>query len=137
MSVTNIVVSPGLQPCGQPGHEAGHEDCGLQDILLRLGERWTVMVLAELAAGPRRFRQIERAIDGISQRMLTLSLRRLERDGFVNRTVEPTVPPAVTYELTERGRSFAALVSALVDWSRLHKEPIAMSRAEYDARQEA
>ncbi|SMC43507.1 helix-turn-helix domain-containing protein [Rhizobium sp. RU36D] len=129
MSVANTDVTLDLEPCGQPDHE----DCGLRDVLDRLGERWTVMAIAELARGPRRFRQLERALPGISQRMMTLTVRRLERDGMVSRLVEPTVPPSVTYELTPLGREFAEMVISLVDWSRRHKSQIALARADFDA----
>ena len=132
MSVTHLAVRPALEPCGQPEHD----DCGLRTILDRLGERWTVMTIAELVSGPMRFRQLERALAEISQRMLTLTVRRLERDGLVIRTVEATIPPAVTYELSARGHSFATLISGLVDWSRVNKEPIAQSQLEFDQRQD-
>jgi DNA-binding HxlR family transcriptional regulator len=128
MSVANTDVSAVLEPCGLPDHE----DCGLRDVLDRLGERWTVMAVAELAQGPQRFRQLERALDGISQRMLTLTVRRLERDGMVSRTVEPTIPPAVTYQLTPLGSEFAKMVVYLVDWSKSYKEQIAQARLDFD-----
>ncbi|WP_312798655.1 helix-turn-helix domain-containing protein [Tianweitania sp.] len=121
---------PDLAPCGS----ADHEDCGLRMILDRLGEQWTVMTLAELSAGPRRYRELERALLGISQRMMTLTLRRLERDGHVLRHVEPSIPPSVTYELSPIGQSFAAQVAALVEWSRRTKSGIEASRASFDAR---
>lgn len=117
-----------LEPCGTPDHE----DCGLRLILDRLGEKWTVMTVAELAAGPRRYREIERSLTGVTQRMLTLTLRRLERDGFLSRTVEPTNPPSVTYTLTASGQSFAGMVTHLVDWSRLHKDGIRMAQQDFD-----
>ncbi len=129
MFVSDPKQTDGLNPCGLPEHE----DCGLRAVLDRLGERWSVMVLAELSPGPRRFRQMERALPGISQRMLTLTVRRLERDGLVGRTVGPESPPSVTYALTDRGRDFAALVKGLVDWARVHREPIEASRARFDA----
>jgi DNA-binding HxlR family transcriptional regulator len=103
-------------------------------ILERLGEQWTVMALAELSAGPCRYRELERSLVGISQRMMTLTLRRLERDGHVLRHVEPTIPPSVTYELTDLGRSFASRIAMLVEWSRQHKSDIAMARAMFDTR---
>lgn len=106
-------------------------------ILDRLGEQWTVMALAELSAGPRRYREIERALNGISQRMMTLTLRRLERDGHVLRHVEPTVPPSVTYELSDLGRSFAAQVAELVAWSRARKADIEAARKAYELRASA
>lgn len=118
-----------LEPCGMPDHE----DCGLRLALDRLGEQWTVMALAGLVPGPRRYRELERSLTGISQRMMTLTLRRLERDGHVRRHVEPTVPPSVTYELTELGRSFADQVAALVAWTRVRKQEIEASQARFDA----
>jgi DNA-binding HxlR family transcriptional regulator len=119
-----------LEPCGTPEHE----DCGLRLTLDRLGEKWTVMAIAELSAGPRRYREIERALSGVTQRMLTLTLRRLERDGLVDRHVEPTNPPSVTYSLTSRGIGFSAITAGLVEWSREHKEAILSSREAYDGR---
>jgi DNA-binding HxlR family transcriptional regulator len=132
LSATHIDVRPPatLIPCGSPDHE----DCGLRLILDRLGEQWTVMALAELVPGPRRYRELERALSGISQRMMTLTLRRLERDGHVLRHVEPSVPPSVSYELTELGRSFAAQVAALVEWSRKSKNQIEAAQERFDAR---
>lgn len=119
-----------LDPCGTPNHE----DCGLRLTLDRLGEKWTVMTIAELSAGPRRYREIERALSGVTQRMLTLTLRRLERDGFVDRHVEPTNPPSVTYSLTPRGVGFSSIAAGLVKWSQEHKSQILAARDAYDAR---
>lgn len=132
MFAANAVVGQGLEPCGQPDHE----DCGLRLILDRLGERWTVMTIAELVGGPRRYRDLERSLQGVTQRMLTLTLRRLERDGMVSRTVEPTNPPSVTYALTERGCNFSDLLVGLVEWSKVHKEPIAISQRDFDRQRE-
>jgi DNA-binding HxlR family transcriptional regulator len=101
-------------------------------VLDRLGDRWTVLVLVELSTGVRRFRELERAIPGISQRMLTLTTKRLCRDGLVERTVYPTIPPQTDYRLTPMGRSLAAMVSALADWSRDHKNAIAAARSGWD-----
>ena len=132
MSDTHIDVRPiqPLTPCGSPDHE----DCGLRMILDRLGERWTVMALAELSPGPRRYRELERALPGISQRMMTLTLRRLERDGHVLRYVEPSSPPSVTYALSELGHSFAAQVAALVEWSRHRQTQIEAAQERFDGR---
>lgn len=130
MSATNTDVRSVLEPCSAPDHK----DCGLRLILDRLGEKWTMMTLAELTARPMRYRDLERALDGITQRMLTLTLRRLERDGFLSRHVEPTVPPAVTYSLTERGRSFADLIGPLVQWARANKNSIEASQTAFDRR---
>src|SRR5690242_2142040 len=101
------------------------EPCGIRDVLDRLGDKWSVQVVVELSRGVRRFRELQRAIPGgISQRMLTLTVRRLERDGMVSRTVHPTVPPQVDYELTALGRSLALLVRTLTDWSLEHHHAI-------------
>ncbi|XVV16817.1 winged helix-turn-helix transcriptional regulator [Actinoplanes sp. CA-131856] len=118
-----------LEPCGLPEHP----DCGIRDVLDRVGDKWSVLVIVELAGGPRRFRQLQRAIDGISQRMLTLTVRRLERDGLVARTVYATVPAQVDYRLTDTGASLTHLVKALADWSLEHRAGIAESRRSYDA----
>lgn len=125
---SHMEVTAVLGPCGG----SGHPDCGIRDVLDRIGDKWSVLVIVELASGIRRFRELQRAIDGISQRMLTLTVRRLERDGLVTRTVYPTVPARVTYELTERGSSLTLLVKQLADWSLEHKDPIGASRELYD-----
>lgn len=132
VSVRHTEVTAGsadLEPCGQPDHP----DCGIRDVLDRVGDKWSVLVIVELANGPRRFRQLQRAIDGISQRMLTLTVRRLERDGLLVRTVYPTVPAQVDYRLSETGASLTHLVKALADWSLEHRARIAQARQSYDS----
>jgi DNA-binding HxlR family transcriptional regulator len=129
MSQGHMEVTAPLEPCGK----AEHPDCGIRDVLTRVGDKWSVLVIVELASGVRRFRELQRAIDGISQRMLTLTVRRLERDGLVTRTVYPTVPAQVTYELTDLGASLTHLVKQLADWSLAHRGAIAGSRIDYDA----
>jgi DNA-binding HxlR family transcriptional regulator len=129
MSLTHTEVTADLEPCGK----GEHPDCGIRDVLDRVGDKWSVLVVVELASGDRRFRELQRAIDGISQRMLTLTLRRLERDGLVDRTVYATVPAQVSYALTESGRSLTHLVKALADWSIAQRPVIAASRQAYDA----
>ncbi|MGE9693500.1 MULTISPECIES: winged helix-turn-helix transcriptional regulator [unclassified Streptomyces] len=132
MSLTHTGVTTGaaeLEPCGQ----RDHPDCGIRDVLDRVGDKWSVLVIVELANGPRRFRELQRAVEGISQRMLTLTVRRLERDGLVLRTVYPTVPAQVDYRLTETGASLTHLVKALADWSLAHRADIAQARASYDS----
>jgi len=128
MSLTHTEVTADLDPCGKQDHP----DCGIRDVLDRVGDKWSVLIVVELASGTRRFRELQRAIDGISQRMLTLTLRRLERDGLVERTVYPVVPPQVTYALTPSGNSLTHLVKALADWSIEQRPAIAASRQEYD-----
>jgi DNA-binding HxlR family transcriptional regulator len=126
---TGVTTPPAdLDPCGSEHHP----DCGIRDVLDRIGDRWSVLVIVELAGGPRRFRELQRAIDGISQRMLTLTVRRLERDGLVLRTAYPTVPTQVDYRLTETGAGLTHLVKALADWSLAHRAAIAQARDQYD-----
>ncbi|MFG2481237.1 winged helix-turn-helix transcriptional regulator [Streptomyces virginiae] len=110
------------------------DDCGIRDVLDRLGDKWSVLVVVELGAGMRRFKELQRAVDGISQRMLTLTVRRLERDGLVTRTVHATVPPQVEYELTDLGRSLTGLVKGLADWSLAHRPQIEAARRDWDAK---
>ncbi|MFD5271632.1 winged helix-turn-helix transcriptional regulator [Streptomyces sp. NPDC058335] len=130
MSLTHIGVTAPveLDPCGREDHP----DCGIRDVLDRIGDKWSVLVIVELAGGPRRFRELQRAIDGISQRMLTVTVRRLERDGLVLRTVYPTVPAQVDYRLTETGPNLTHLVKALADWSLAHRAVIAEARQAYE-----
>lgn len=130
MSVTNTGVTPQVSPV-QAG-PCGDDDCGVRGVLDRLGDRWTLLVLVELTKGVRRFRELQRAIPGISQRMLTLTTKRLWRDGLVERRVYPTVPQQTDYRLTPMGRSLAGMVSALADWSREHKDAIAEARGRWD-----
>ncbi|WP_433761799.1 winged helix-turn-helix transcriptional regulator [Nocardia sp. CA-135398] len=132
MSVTNTAVT--AQVAGTiPDGPCGDDDCGIRDVLDRLGDRWTVLVIVELSKGVRRFRELERAIPGISQRMLTLTTKRLCRDGMVERIAYPTIPPQVEYRLTETGQSLAEAIGALADWSRDHKDRIADARRHWDA----
>ena len=105
-------------------------------VLNRVGDKWSMLIVMILAAGPKRFNELKREIDGISQRMLTLTLRGLERDGLVSRTVDPTVPPRVTYELTELGASLREPVKALGDWAIQHISCIRAAQQRFDARLE-
>jgi DNA-binding HxlR family transcriptional regulator len=106
-------------------------------ILSRIGDKWSVLIISRLGEGPRRFNEIKRIIGGISQRMLTLTLRNLERDGLISRTVTPTVPPRVDYALTELGRDLLGPVTALSQWAIAHQPCIEASRAQFDAREGA
>jgi DNA-binding HxlR family transcriptional regulator len=113
-------------------------DCrGPASILARVGDKWSVFVIVLLGNGPRRFNEIKRMVGGISQRMLTLTLRGLERDGLVTRTVFPTIPPRVDYELTDLGRGLWTPVEALGMWAREHQVEIEDARARFDRRNEA
>ena len=110
------------------------EDCrAVSEVLARIGDKWTVLVVGELGGGPKRFNEIRRALGSISQRMLTLTLRGLERDGLVTRTVFPTIPPRVDYELTKLGRSLLEPVSGLGLWARQNRETIQEARRRFDA----
>jgi DNA-binding HxlR family transcriptional regulator len=101
-----------------------------------VGDKWTVLTIMLLARGPRRFNDIKRTIGTVSQRMLTLTLRGLERDGLVKRTVHPTTPPSVVYELTAMGHSLREPIEALGQWVFRHQRELEMSRAAYDGRSE-
>src|SRR4030081_3466454 len=110
-------------------------DCrGVASILARVGDKWSVFVIMLLGNGPRRFNEIKRMVGGISQRMLTLTLRGLERDGLTTRAVSPTIPPRVDYELTDLGRGLWQPVEALGKWASEHQTEIKDARAGFDRR---
>jgi DNA-binding HxlR family transcriptional regulator len=112
------------------------EDCrAVSEVLARVGDKWTVLVVGMLGDGPKRFNEIRRSLGSISQRMLTLTLRGLERDGLVTRTVFPTIPPRVEYELTKLGRSLLEPVSRLGLWARQNRPAIQDARQRFDAAQ--
>ena len=116
-----------------PHHLDG--DCrAVASVLARIGDKWGVLVIMQLADGPRRFNELKRMIGGISQRMLTLTLRGLERDGHVKRTIFPTIPPRVDYELTDLGRGLCRPVEALGRWAHEHQSEIENARATFDQR---
>ena len=120
-------------PASRP--QPDHADCrGVASILARVGDKWSVFVIMTLGDGPKRFNELKRMINGISQRMLTLTLRGLERDGLVTRTIFPTIPPRVDYELTDLGRGLARPVEALGKWAMEHREKIEAARAHFDTR---
>lgn len=104
----------------------------LRDVLDRVGDTWSVIVICRLDDGPLRFNALRRATDGITQRMLSATVRRLERDGLVSRTVHPTVPPRVEYALTDAGRGLHEVLAGLVAWTETHLDGIQRSRAAYD-----
>ncbi|GAB3863365.1 helix-turn-helix domain-containing protein [Dactylosporangium cerinum] len=112
-----------------PVPAAEHEQCPVTDVLRRVGDKWTVLVVVLLGQRPFRFNELQRGIEGISQRMLTRTLRGLETDGLVLRTVHPTVPPSVEYRLTPLGESLLHPLSALADWAVAHQPEIAAARA--------
>ena len=119
-----------------PGHRHATEDCrAVSEILSRVGDKWTVLVVEYLGRGPMRFTELKRAVGGISQKMLTITLRGLERDGFVTRTVFPTIPPRVDYELTDLGRELLKPVKALGEWARANTSRINAARERFDRMQ--
>ncbi len=110
------------------------EDCrALGDVLARIGDKWAVFVVGLLANGPMRFNAIRRSVGGISQRMLTLTLRGLERDGLVKRTVYPTVPPRVDYSLTPLGATLIEPLRGLAGWAKAHQAAVEEARARFDS----
>lgn len=118
----------------QPPLDHRSEQCrAVSEILSRIGDKWTVLVVELLGRGPTRFNELRREIGGISQKMLTTTLRQLERDGMVIRTVYPTIPPRVDYELTELGRELLVPVRELGIWARANKGRIDEARRRYDA----
>jgi DNA-binding HxlR family transcriptional regulator len=112
------------------------EKCEARQILDRVGDKWSMSVIYELGSGSRRFTELRRAIDGISQRMLTATVRILERDGLVLRTVHPVVPPRVDYTLTPLGQTLLGTVYQLMKWAVEHADEINDARAAYDIRAE-
>ena len=110
-------------------------NCHAREMLVRIGDKWSVYVIHVLGdAGTLRFNEIKNRVDGISQRMLTVTLRGLERDGLIARTIYPEVPPRVEYALTELGKTLRQLVRGLVKWSEAHLDEVDAARAVYDAR---
>lgn len=109
-------------------------DCPSRQLLDRIGDRWSVLTIGALADGPQRYSAIATRVQGVSQKMLTQTLRALERDGLVTRTVFPEIPPHVEYELTDRGRSLRAVLEPLETWATEHMADVTRSRDVYDAR---
>lgn len=109
------------------------DNCPVRRVLDHVAAKWTLLVLLELADGPKRFNGLGRALPDISKRMLTQTLRDLERDGLATRTVHDTKPPSVEYELTDRGRSLMGPLMGLVDWAEQNMAPITEAQATYDA----
>ncbi|MEV0225842.1 helix-turn-helix domain-containing protein [Streptomyces sp. NPDC050704] len=111
------------------------EDCQVRQILDRVADKWSLLVIALLDNRRLRFTELRREIDGVSQRMLTVTLRQLERDGLVKRTVHPVVPPRVEYELTPLGGTLHATIRSLVTWTEAHQGEIAAARETYDEKE--
>jgi DNA-binding HxlR family transcriptional regulator len=126
-------------PDGCPGGEATSMPppgaCRASEVLGRVGDKWSLQVIFSLGQGTRRFTDLKRGIDGISQRMLTVTLRGLERDGIVTRTMYPVMPPRVDYALTPMGRTLLDVACTLIGWVHDHLDEIDAARAGYDARE--
>lgn len=117
-----------------PGFERDENgSCPMRDVLDRVGDTWSLLVIINLQERPVRFNALRRAIEGISQRMLTVTLRSLERDGLVSRTVRPATPPEVEYALTELGRSIAVPIGALGLWAAQNRDRLRAARDAFDA----
>lgn len=117
-----------------PALQHTETNCRAREMLVRVGDKWSVYVIHVLAdAGTLRFSELRRRVEGVSQRMLTVTLRGLERDGLVTRTMYPEVPPRVEYALTPLGTTLRKIVHALVEWSEAHLPEVDAARARYDA----
>ncbi|MET8979362.1 helix-turn-helix domain-containing protein [Streptomyces sp. NPDC004539] len=108
------------------------KSCPIREVLDRVGDKWSTLIVVRLGKRTHRFNELHREIDGISQRMLTLTLRNLARDGLVSRTVYPSVPPRVDYELTELGRTLLTPITALHEWAVAHRDDIHQARVVHD-----
>jgi DNA-binding HxlR family transcriptional regulator len=108
------------------------EQCPIRGILDRIGDKWSFLLILKLAQRPHRFGELRREVDDISQRMLTQTLRNLQRDGLISRTVFPTTPPSVEYRLTDLGRSLLEPMRSLVTWADLHQSAIQAARMQFD-----
>lgn len=129
--------TPGRPGSGVPPAAMAARDpmtCRVREILDRVGDKWSLAVINALAHGSRRFTELKNGVPGISQRMLTVTVRGLERDGLVRRTVHPVVPPRVDYELTALGQTLRDTVCSLLDWAIQHADDVDAARREYDAR---
>ncbi|BBJ47265.1 helix-turn-helix domain-containing protein [Streptomyces antimycoticus] len=123
MSVTNMNVPEAIKPT---------DDCAVREVLDLVGDKWSVLIVVLLGRRTHRFSELHRAIEGISQRMLTLTLRALARDGLITRTPHATVPPRVDYELTDLGRTLLGPLRALDTWANTHREEIRAARRRHD-----
>lgn len=108
--------------------------CPTRSLLDRLADKWSVLVMSTLDAGPMRFNALKRRVEGVSQKMLSQTLRQLERDGLVERSVEATVPVSVTYTMTPLGRTLVVALQPVIDWAETRMEAVGAAQVEYDAR---
>jgi DNA-binding HxlR family transcriptional regulator len=122
---------------GSPAATGTGDPCPVRDVIERVGDKWSVLIIDRLARGPQRFGVLARTVEGISRNMLARTLRLLERDGLVTRTVHPTVPPTVEYALTDLGRSLVPPLNVLAAWAVAHGELVRAARADFDHRHDA
>lgn len=127
-----MVTSKELATTGRPPKTNRHPDCAIRGVLDRIGDKWSYLIILKLAKRPHRFGELRRAIDDISQRMLTETLRSLQRDGLIDRTVFPTTPPSVEYALTELGGSLLEPMRSLVKWADGKMPAITEARENFD-----
>ena len=122
---------------GEPGPAGEPSSCRAREVLQRVGDKWSMYVIDLLGQDTMRFTELHRGVNGITARMLTVTLRGLERDGIVTRTIHPVIPPRVDYALTPMGRTLLATIGQLVAWADSHLDEIEAARVAYDARQRA
>lgn len=134
MSRSHTVVTNQVSGLGADSDEPAAADCPLREVLALIGDKWSAQVLVQLGGGPRRFSELERSIEGVSRRMLTLSLRGLERNGLIIRTVYPEVPPRVEYACTPLTKQIREPLEALAAWAASSRTAIAAARRAYDQR---
>jgi DNA-binding HxlR family transcriptional regulator len=128
-----VRATSGPETCQHKATTAGAQACTVRQVLDRVASKWSISVIVEASRGPVRFTELERGIEGISRRMLTLTLRNLERDGLLTRTVYPTVPPKVEYTATEMAHELYETLVTLTHWAERHRATIADARARYDS----
>ena len=131
-------VCPAAAGGGEPSGTAGEPSaCRAREVLQRVGDKWSMYVIDLLGQGTKRFSELHRSVDGITARMLTVTLRGLERDGIVTRTIHPVIPPRVEYELTPMGLTLLDAIGQLVSWADSHLPEISEAQAAYDAKRPA
>jgi DNA-binding HxlR family transcriptional regulator len=123
-----------LSPLPDPGYDSFDADCPTRQLLAELADKWVCLVIVALVNGPQRHSELRRRLNGVSQKMLTQTLRAMERDGIVTRTVTAGVPVRVDYELTELGVSLTSVVHAVKLWAEAHMDSVAQAREAYDLR---
>ena len=132
MTTSDVTASTAKLP--PPELEHTPANCRAREMLIRVADKWSMYVIYTLAdEGPLRFNELRRRVDGVSQRMLTVTLRGLERDGLISRTMYPEVPPRVEYALTPLGATLREIVRALIDWTGAHLAEVDAARARYDS----